>query len=428
MEPSPPAAPDLLSSLQADMRDEVLLRLDLRGAVRTSALSRAWRRLWESLGMISLCFPKGTPPSIVDSVLLRYTGPRISRFSVYVDEASAGRIDDWVIALSGHNVDSIDISGHCGGLLSLGSFNLHSAIFSCGFTGFPALQVLLLNYVNFPTNGENELEVIIRQSPSLQYLTLFEVFFPNNCPDSLIQAPNLHSLNIDSEYDDGWRMGELPCLEDADMMVSFYDHHRHDFGGFLARFASVRKLTLFNPAEKIQIPHTLPFTFHNLKDLKLWTHFTEMHSILLIFALLRSCHNLENLEIEINVDIDQRVETDLDFLNAQWTYGMCVNLQVVRMTYITRNPNEISFMELILSKTRLLRTLYVDTCPYSPDDPLAVILECERASPQARVLFEELWQELGAKYESMIRLGRLAGRILDWVTSSAHCRVQDWFT
>ncbi|WVZ99612.1 hypothetical protein U9M48_044881 [Paspalum notatum var. saurae] len=405
-EPSPSAAPDLLSSLPADLRDEILLRLGLRDAVRTSVLSRTWRHAWQSLGMISFCFPKGTPPSIVENVLLRYTGPRISRFAVCVDQASAGRIDDWVIALSGHNVDSIDLSGYIGAPLILGSFNLHSSIFSCGslaslelcrchipplpvgFAGFPALQLLLLSDVEFPANGVNELEVIIRLSPSLQCLMLFHVYIPDDCPDALIQSPNLHSLTIHSEYDVGWRIGELPCLEDADMMVSFYDHHRLDFEDFLARFASVRKLTLFNPAEKVEIPHTLPFTFHNLKDLKLWTHFTQMDSISLTFTLLRSCHNLENLEIEINVDSDQTVEAYLDFLDAQWTYGMCANLQVVRMTYIPRIPNEIYFMVLILSNARLLRTLYVDTCPDSSDDPLAEILEWERASPQARVLFE----------------------------------------
>ncbi|WVZ99611.1 hypothetical protein U9M48_044880 [Paspalum notatum var. saurae] len=403
MEPAPSAAPDLLSSLQADMRDELLLRLDLRSAVRTSALSRTWRRLWESLGMISLCFPKGTPPSIVDSVLLRYTGPRISRFAVYVDEACAGRIDDWVIALSGHNVDSIDISGYFGVPLA---FNLHSSIFSCGsltslelslcnlpplpvgFAGFPALQVLLLNYVNFPANGGNELEVIIRQSPSLQYLTLHNVFIPEDCPDSLIQAPNLRSLNIFSEYDDGWIIGELPCLEDADMMVSFYDHHPHDFGDFLARFAPVRKLTLFTPVEEVKVPHELPFTFHNLKNLKLCTHFIHMNSILLTFTLLRSCPNLEHLEIEIIIDSDQTFEADLEFLNAKWTDGMCDNLQVVQMIDIARLPNEISFMELILTKARLLRKLYISACPYSIHDPLAEILKCQRASPQARILFK----------------------------------------
>jgi hypothetical protein len=89
------AAGDRLSSLPVVLQDEILVRLDLRDAVRTSALSRAWRDLWKSLSVISLSFPLGTHPSVVDSVLLPYIGPRVSHFNICVDDASAGRIDDW---------------------------------------------------------------------------------------------------------------------------------------------------------------------------------------------------------------------------------------------------------------------------------------------------------------------------------------------
>jgi hypothetical protein len=44
---------------------------------------------------------------------------------------------------------------------------------------------------------------------------------------------------------------------------------------------------------------------------------------------------------------------------------MCANLQIVQTIGIAWLPNEFSFMKLILSKARLLRTLYVDR---NPDD------------------------------------------------------------
>ncbi|KAJ1264102.1 hypothetical protein BS78_09G236600 [Paspalum vaginatum] len=406
LEPSPSAATatDLLSSLPAHLQDEILIRLDLRDAVRTSALSRAWRHFWKSLSVVSLSFPH---PSVVDSVLPRYTGPRISRFAVYVDEASAGRIDDWVVALSRYSVDSIDIYG----LLESGHFNLHSSIFSCdhlvslelsrcnipplpvGFAGFPVLQVLILGSVEFPANGENQLEAIIRHSPLLHDLTLFAVTIPKDCPDSVIQTPNLRKLAIFSGNDKGWRIGEMPRLEYAKIEVMLYRQHGHDFGGFLAQFAHVRKLALFWPINDVEIMHKLPFNFYNLKDLKLSTHFTQMEPILFIFTLLRSCHNLEKLKIEILLEDDQDIEANLEFLNTQWTDGVCANLQVVQMIDINRLPNEISFMKLILSKAKLLRTLYVDVQPYSLDDPLLEILKCRRASAQAHVLFQGLAQQ-----------------------------------
>ena len=66
----------------------------------------------------------------------------------------------------------------------------------------------------------------------------------------------------------------------------------------------------------------------------------------------------------------------------------CANLQTLRMIYVNWLPKQISFMKLILSKARLLRTLYVDKCPDHFDDPLVDLLKCRRASAQARVLFE----------------------------------------
>jgi hypothetical protein len=122
------AADDRLSSLPpVVLQDEILVRLDLRDAVRTSALSRAWRDLWKSLSVLSLSFPLGMHPSVVDSVLLNYIGPRVSLFDIYVDDASAGRVHDWLLALSRCRVESIHMRCQ---LRSVYYFNLHSSIFS----------------------------------------------------------------------------------------------------------------------------------------------------------------------------------------------------------------------------------------------------------------------------------------------------------
>jgi hypothetical protein len=84
----------------------------------------------------------------------------------------------------------------------------------------------------------------------------------------------------------------------------------------------------------------------------------------------------------------QGFEADWEFLNALWTDGMCASLQIVQMSRVIWLPNEILLMKLILSKARLLRTLYVDTHPDDFDDPIIDLLKCKRASAQARVLFE----------------------------------------
>lgn len=145
-------------------------------------------------------------------------------------------------------------------------------------------------------------------------------------------------------------------------------------------------------AADVNMPYTLPFTFYNLKNLELRLNFGEMNSILFMFTLLRSCRNLQGIEIE-SQDIDQSFEADWEFLNALWTHDMCSDLQTVHMLCINWLPNEISFMKLMLSKATLLRTLYVDRHPADFDDPIIDMLTCKRASAQARVLFGGLEQQ-----------------------------------
>jgi hypothetical protein len=185
MEPLQPAeaeAANMLSSLPAHLLDKILTRLDLRDAVHTSTLSCAWRRRWESLPGLALCFPKGTPPSV------------ISRFVSYVVDDDD--VDDWLIALTRRSVESISIFKEHGRYLRH-LLTLHSSIFSCDrlvslnlencsipprprsrFAGFPVLQELYPRNVDFADNGERELQAIVQGSPLLRVLVLVEVFTP----------------------------------------------------------------------------------------------------------------------------------------------------------------------------------------------------------------------------------------------------------
>ena len=90
-------------------------------------------------------------------------------------------------------------------------------------------------------------------------------------------------------------------------------------------------------------------------------------------------------------DGEQEFEANGAFLNALWTDGMCANLQVVQMISINWRPNEMSFIELILSKARLLHTLLIshsDEIVMSNEDALNKLLRYRRASADAQVLFK----------------------------------------
>ena len=83
---------------------------------------------------------------------------------------------------------------------------------------------------------------------------------------------------------------------------------------------------------------------------------------------------------------------DWEFLNAQWTDGMCAKLQIVQIINVaTHRWFPISFMKLILSKAELLHTLSIshdDDCSLSHVDPLNELVTCGRASAQAQILFQ----------------------------------------
>uniref|UniRef100_A0ACD5XWC5 Uncharacterized protein n=1 Tax=Avena sativa TaxID=4498 RepID=A0ACD5XWC5_AVESA len=311
------AEADALISLPTGVLDDILARVGLRDAVRTSALSRAWRRRWEALPSLDLDFPrprgdKGASNGLraVDSVLLRCPG-RVRRFYAYLDRLYAGRIDDWLLVFSRRGVEVFN-------LISVDGFIvLPSAVFSCaslttlrlygcavpllpaGFGGFPELRNLAVINVRFQEHGQYQLEEIIATSPLLKELVLWDMEIAGDFAEWVIQAPNLRHLNIRSAEDLGWKIGELPCLHSAEIDIQDYLGDR-DFAKFLTGFSSITKLvicTRHSPLNGANIVQTFPCTFGKLKSLKLYTQFCELPSILSTFCLLRNAPNLKRLKI-----------------------------------------------------------------------------------------------------------------------------------
>lgn len=257
------------------------------------------------------------------------------------------------------------------------------------------LKDLKLSLVDFPENGESQLEAILVVSPLLETLNLHFVDIRGNDAYSnawVIRGANLRSLTISSDFDYDWQVKELPCLDEAAIDVGNYVSSIN-FRGFLASFAQVRKRSLcacYTSFTGGGLLETLPCTFDNLKSLTLWTHFYEMPAIVLTFCLLRNAPNLEELEITIYGDGDA-AETNAEFLNTQWTDAFCANLQVVKMKNISWLQNEMYFIELVLSKAAVLRTMHLSLgCRRlkSNEDALCELMTYRRASTHARVFFD----------------------------------------
>ncbi|KAL6607870.1 hypothetical protein ACP70R_040933 [Stipagrostis hirtigluma subsp. patula] len=410
--PQPPPSETTVDSLPTEVLEKVVSHLPLRDAVRTSAVARAWRRLWESAPDLALEWKYGAAPAAVDAVLARYARPvRSFRFRFGLSIASFWRADGWVALLAGKGVEAINLDFH--ELRGTVPHAMDASMFSCreltcldltgcdipaaplGLAGFPKLKKLYLRCVGFPETGARGLEALIAASPLLEVLWLTDLSLPVDDDDGdeleewVIQGPNLRSLSLCSEYDMdyGWQIGELPAIEDVEIRFGFYSIDR-DFVEFLTALAPVRKLNLDLPLRESNALAGLSCSFENLKSLALRTDFCALSNILFTICLLKKAPCLEELSFEIWHDNLQEDEVGIDILSAHWTDGFLGNLKSVSMDLATCQPNEMHFIEFVLSKARQLQEFHIcvyEYCSESDEELFVEILKYRRASPQAEV-------------------------------------------
>ncbi|CAM0879504.1 unnamed protein product [Alopecurus aequalis] len=400
------AAEDALISLPPEVLDGILTRVGIRDAVRTSALSRAWRHRWEALPSLDLCFPRRECAreglEVVDGILLRYPG-RVRLFEADLDGLYAGRIHDWLRVLSRRGVEILDLSFSdvfpalpssvfsCRRLTSLTLRGCAIPLLPAGFMAFPELRRLILVDVQLQQNGEYQLEEIIETSPLLEHLHLTDVRFGTCVREWVIRAPNLTHLTASSEISGFCILKELTSLCSAHIFVAGFLVH-HSFAKFLSGLAQITELLLVlgNVPSSALMPERLLCTFHNLKSLELDLLFCKQPHMLTL-CLLKSAPNLEKLKTEICGETELEFEENGELLNDFWSDGMCANLQLVKISGISWHPNEMSFIELILSKARLLRTLWIsqqEEIMMSTQEALYELLAYKRASAEAQVLIK----------------------------------------
>uniref|UniRef100_A0A0E0EM70 F-box domain-containing protein n=1 Tax=Oryza meridionalis TaxID=40149 RepID=A0A0E0EM70_9ORYZ len=414
--PSPPgsaAAQPSLDCLPSEILENIVARLGIREAVRTSAVSRAWRRRWEASPGLSFEWDRGeVDPAIVATVLARYSRPVASFRSGWVEREHSAVTDEWLVFLAGRSVESLT--------LGFAEFDdrrfhtIHSAMFSCreltelylencrlpaapsGFLGFPNLTTLSLTMVNLPEHGESTLEAMISLSPLLEWLDLRSVCTDGNQMDEwVIRAPNLMHLTIESDYDYLWRVEELPSLQTATVKVDD-DSTDRDLVQLLTCFSQVSMLVLHLPATEDNALDGLSCSFEKLKNLTLHANFRSVSSILCIFSLLTRCPNIGVLDIEImGSEFPQNDEIDKEFFNTLETNDLFTNLDDITLRNAPCLSNDMHFIEFVLSRARLLSKFWVfrdDSNSLSKPSEEAVIeiAKYRRASPKSRVFFRSM--------------------------------------
>lgn len=233
---APAAVPDALASLPLDVVDNIFSRLHIYDVVRTSVLSRAWRRRWESLPTVDLTHSPGICASDIDALLLRRGCTPVGAFRLPVRDPSwmaLSYFHDWLLCLSRRGVRDLTLVFPSG----YGLFRLHSCLFSCreltrlsltccrippsaaGFAGFPNLKTLRLErvFVEAREHAVREFAALIAASPVLEDVEIVCVRLLGDGPDDewVIQAPNLRKLSIVGAFECGGITERLPLLEEA---------------------------------------------------------------------------------------------------------------------------------------------------------------------------------------------------------------------
>ncbi|CAO2211156.1 unnamed protein product [Urochloa humidicola] len=401
------AAPDALASLPLEVLDNIFSRLHIHDVVRTSVLSRAWRRRWESLPTVDLSHSPRICASDIDALLLRRGSAPVRAFRLPARDptwAIWGYFHDWLLRLSRRGVRELTLAlpTRCG------VFRLHSCLFSCrelthlsltscrippapaGLVGFPNLKTLRLEGVTFcaQEHAGREFAALIAASPVLEDVVMVCVMLDGDGPDDewVIRAPNLRKLSILGAYEYGGITECLPLLEEAIFSGS-------NCAKFLTGMLGITKLDFSFTSiwsTEVDVLEQLPFLFENLRVLSVTVNFCKTCHIFSMFSLLRSAPVLEELEVWGWSDGTQEIETNSQFLNAQCADHIFAKLHVVHMKKFTRLINEMHFMEFVLSKASVLQVLYVTLDSYatcSNEEVVTDIAEYPRASSDAQVIF-----------------------------------------
>ena len=243
---------DKISNLPGHVIDQILSRLSVREAVRTSLLSRKWRYKWATLPHLvfdNQCYLLSSPDqtvhknklvNIVDHVLLLHNGPIYLFKLSHRDLQGISDIDRWILHLTRRSIKEFVLEIWKGQRYKMPSclFScqhlIHLELFNCllkpplTFKGFKSLKSLDLQHV---TLAQDVFENLISSCPLLERLTLmnFDGFTHLN-----IDAPNLQFFDIGGVFND---ISFENAFQLAVVSIGLYDKKQaHAYSSNLLKF------------------------------------------------------------------------------------------------------------------------------------------------------------------------------------------------
>jgi hypothetical protein len=247
----------MLTSVPNDHLYEILRRLPIKDVVRTSNLAKAWCNQWAMCHGLQLAFFSSDLLGVVDSVLSKYTCC-VEVFEVHFTNQCCSMLEGWFHDLANRGVSSIKFYYVPATLSEVAM--VPNSLFMClgvtklflgfckipplpsTFQGFRRLELLDVNEVTFPKNGERTFEALIAMSPLLKTLRIMFPMFEGHEDGHIysewtIRVPKVEYLDIRSQYDYGWQIIDLPSIIEAHITIKGPSIKR-----ILSGLAKVRKL------------------------------------------------------------------------------------------------------------------------------------------------------------------------------------------
>ncbi|KAL5780405.1 hypothetical protein ACOSQ2_011142 [Xanthoceras sorbifolium] len=409
---------DQISNLPAHVIDQILSQLPIRDAVRTSVLSRKWRYRWATIPHLvfdNLCISispqdqilvKNKLVNTVDHVLLLHNGPILKFKLSHQDLLGVTDIDRWILHISRSSVKEFILEIWKGQRYKVPSSLfccqelIHLELFNCllkpptTFKGFRNLKSLDLQHI---TLNQYVFENLILSCPMLERLTLmnFDGFSHLN-----IDAPNLQFFDIGGFFDDVSFENTLHlALVSIGLYVNVKKEQTLAPGSsskllrFFVHLPHIRRLEIQSYFLKYlaigNIPNRLPRACADLNYLSVRINFNDLKESLAALCLLRSCPNLQELEM-----LARPEETCTGTLNDFWTddhwSSMFSQLRLVKIAGISGIRSEMDFINFLLSNATVLERMTVK--PASVDggwELMKELLRFRRASTLAEIIYSD---------------------------------------
>ncbi|TMW88004.1 hypothetical protein EJD97_019138 [Solanum chilense] len=367
---------DRISSLPINAIDDILTRLPLRDAVRTSILSRKWRYDWAKITKLTL------DESLWKDLSTHEVRVKLGRILLHLFSFRQGPIrecrisipnskylpelDNLIFFLSRNEIESLFLE-----LPNGEKYKLPSSVFTSS-----KMRQLTLEYcvINLPTTfrvfgqllslrlfnvsiSEDHLEILISRCPLLEDI---ELDISNPLTYIQFNAPNLKFLNIGSKI----------------ISICFKNTQ------FLADVSIMAESLNHGPVESLDVNRD--FVERGTCDLREF------------FGSLPAIKNLRLDHFIIKAINNERGDDliSLDLLKAEYDSGIKLNrLTNVSLIDIRGTKTEMKFIKLLLAKSPVLEKMMISPFyigPKSPQTLVEMLMQVntfQRASPRAIVNF-----------------------------------------